>query len=270
MPIASNCIYRININFDEEKLLSEANDIMESGKDRHKFLNKINNKKQVMQSWCITSTKERAKELEKSEFYSTHVVPEGDNARLRIDQITNERVVQHDNKFREKVDAYFIDPSVDERQSESVLRNHIICKESDLTNYHHSLPEDSEIRKIDRAIGRYFNIPCNFRVRLSKLHNIDHKTFKPHTDPHTPWRVHICLKGDHSSKWHFRNSQTGKKTQFIQAKNRVYLVRTNTVQHWVSCNDWRKHIFWHIYHNDLVGADGTEYVADRTGELALP
>jgi hypothetical protein len=59
-------------------------------------------------------------------------------------------------------------------------------------------------------------------------------------------------------------------TTFNQPQEGCYLVRTNTVQHWVSTKRLRRHIYWHLYHNDLVGADGTKYIADRTGELALP
>ena len=261
MPIASNCIYKVDIPYNHKRLKEEVDTILELSKDRHAVgWRHPDNPKRFMSNVCVTSTKERADSLDAKSFYTGHVLPgNADNARGRIDVNTGEDVEVHDYRFREKVEAYFLDN----------LGNKI-CKESDLIHHHPSVEESSELKNISRAISKYFNIENHFRIRMSNLQGVGGNNFKPHVDQHTPWRVHICLEGDENSLWWFRNHVTKETTQFNQPQTGCYLVRTNTVQHWVSCKKLRRHIYWHIYHNDLVGADGTEYIADRTGELALP
>lgn len=258
MPLASNCIYKVNIPYNHKKLKEEVNFILENSKDRGGWVNTADPRR-FMNNVCVTSVKERTT-LDAKSFYTGHVIPGNtDNAKGRIDVNTGERVRIHDYRFREKVDAYFLDEQ-DKR----------IAKESDLVHHHSSVSDDSELKNIGKAISEYFSIPNRFRVRMSNLQGVGAKNFTPHVDQHTPWRVHICLEGDENSLWWFRNHITEEMTTFNQPQEGCYLVRTNTVQHWVSTKRLRRHIYWHLYHNDLVGADGTEYIADRTGELALP
>jgi len=258
MPIASNCIYKVDIPYNHNRLKDEVDFIIENSKDRGGWSND-GPLPRFMRNVSVTSIEERTK-LDAKSFYTGHVIPgNADNARGRVDANLNKDIHLHDYTFREKVDAYFLNAD-----------GSTICKESDLVHFHPSVAEDSELKNVSKAISDYFSIPNRFRVRMSHLQGIGGKIFKPHCDQHTPWRIHICLKGDEDSLWWFRNHVTEEMTTFNQPEEGCYLVRTNTVQHWVSTKRLRRHIYWHLYHNDLVGANGTEYFADRTGEKALP
>lgn len=110
---------------------------------------------------------------------------------------------------------------------------------------------DSEIYNFSRRITQYFNIDTPLRCRASFIHGYRKMTF--HSDPHTPWRVHVNLKSGPGTRWLFRTVEPEETIEWIQPKDSVWLVRTGDVQHAVEVpeDEIRWQLFYHLWQRDL-------------------
>jgi len=127
--------------------------------------------------------------------------------------------------------------------------------DKDLTTWHPSLI-NSEMFRLKNAIAEFFGISNNLRCRASCIPGPmpGHKRIPLyHTDPHTPWRVHVTLKNGPGAKWLFRNVEQDQVIEWHQPVGSAWLVRTGNVQHAidVGTNEIRWQLFYHIWQRDL-------------------
>ena len=73
MPLASNCIYKVDIPYNHKRLKEEVNFILENSKDRGGWVNSADPRR-FMNNVCVTSTQERTS-LDAKSFYTGHVIP---------------------------------------------------------------------------------------------------------------------------------------------------------------------------------------------------
>jgi len=110
---------------------------------------------------------------------------------------------------------------------------------------------DGEMYRLSKRIAEHFDIDNNLRCRASFMNGNNKLSF--HSDPHTPWRVHINLKSKQGATWIFRTLECDKTVKWIQPKESVWLIRTGNVQHSVKVygDDIRWQLFYHIWQSKL-------------------
>ncbi len=125
--------------------------------------------------------------------------------------------------------------------------------DTDLVFYPRAL-ENSYIRQVEQAISSYLGLQTP-RVRMSKI--IGSSSLQEaeglglHTDPHTPFRVHLALETMPMNKWKFR--QEGKEYNIHQPANGVpVLIEVANTEHSVimAPRMTRMHI-WFQYHTPV-------------------
>jgi hypothetical protein len=109
----------------------------------------------------------------------------------------------------------------------------------------------SEMFNLKNRIAYYLKVSDQLRCRVSFIHGS--KTINFHSDPHTPWRVHINLKSGPATRWFFRTLDPVETIEWAQPAGSVWLVRTGNVQHSVEVaeNETRWQLFYHIWQRDL-------------------
>ena len=110
---------------------------------------------------------------------------------------------------------------------------------------------DGEMHSLSKRIAEYFNIDNNLRCRASFIDGNNDLAF--HSDPHTPWRVHVNLKSNNGATWRFRSLESDETIEWIQPLDSIWLIRTGNVQHSVEVNryDIRWQLFYHIWQSNL-------------------
>ena len=130
-----------------------------------------------------------------------------------------------------------------------------VRSDRDLIAWHPSLL-NSEMFRLRNAISDFFKIDNNLRCRTSFIGGPPPGVTRIpmyHSDPHTPWRVHIAMKTGPKTKWFFRNAEQNKIIDWHQPTGGVYLIRTGNVQHAIDIgvNEVRWQLFYHIWQRDL-------------------
>lgn len=122
--------------------------------------------------------------------------------------------------------------------------------DEDLIHWHPTLI-GSEIYNLKNRIADFLKIDNQLRCRASFLHSGTQMNF--HTDPHTPWRVHVNLKSGDKTSWLFRTVNPTEIIEWVQPKNSVWLIRTGDVQHSVRVaeGETRWQLFYHIRQTNL-------------------
>jgi hypothetical protein len=157
------------------------------------------------------------------------------------DRLTGERVTKDwerytlgfPGKYRE-IDSYYQNGTLDR----------------DLIHWHPDMI-DSEMFHFKNRNAKFFNIDNNIRCRLSVLNGF--WNIPKHSDPHTPWRVHVNLKSGPNSYWKFHNIETNESITWQQPTGSVWLVRTGNIQHEVvvPAGESRWQLFYHIWERNL-------------------
>lgn len=126
------------------------------------------------------------------------------------------------------------------------------------THWHPALL-DSEIFNLKTRIATYLQIPEQLRCRASFIQG--YKKLNFHSDPHTPWRVHVTLKSGANTRWLFRTLDSDNIIEWTQPKNSVWLIRTGNVQHSIEVgqDDVRWQLFYHVWQSQL-GSDYYQYL----------
>jgi hypothetical protein len=109
--------------------------------------------------------------------------------------------------------------------------------------------ENSYLRELGDYFANLFKVN-SYRVRCSYLNNVSEDAeFKLHNDPHTPYRLHICLKTDPSIKWLFVDKDTTQHYIHQPADGSPVLIETGTTQHQIVCpqNVTRMHLWFQYY-----------------------
>jgi len=123
-------------------------------------------------------------------------------------------------------------------------------RDKDLIHWHPSLI-NSEIYNLKNRIADFLKISNQLRCRLSFSTKNTKLGF--HSDPHTPWRVHVNLKSGPNTYWKFRTLDPIEIIKWKQPTESVWLIRTGNVQHAVEVGDGeiRQQLFYHIWERDL-------------------
>jgi hypothetical protein len=110
---------------------------------------------------------------------------------------------------------------------------------------------DGEIYRLNNKIAEHFDIDNNLRCRASFCRGSNKVNF--HSDPHTPWRVHVNLKSNNGATWRFRSLESDETIEWIQPLDSLWLIRTGNVQHSIEVDqdDIRWQLFYHIWQSNL-------------------
>ena len=126
--------------------------------------------------------------------------------------------------------------------------------DKDLIAWHPRLLK-SEMFRLKNAVATYLGIDNNLRCRasFSSGGTGGSRIINFHSDPHTPWRVHVTLKTGPNTKWLFRDVEQNKIIEWYQPLGSVWLVRTGNIQHTVNVgdNEIRWQLFYHIWKTNL-------------------
>jgi hypothetical protein len=114
--------------------------------------------------------------------------------------------------------------------------------------------QDTEMYRLGQRIKEFFKLDYNLRCRVS-MHWGEAQVTR-HSDPHTPWRVHITLKTGPKSHWGFYDPDNFNSDECLiweQPPGSVWLVRTGNIQHqvYVPRGEYRLQLFYHIWNKDL-------------------
>lgn len=120
----------------------------------------------------------------------------------------------------------------------------------DLVHWHPDLA-NSEMYNLTIRIAECLKINNRLRCRASFMQGPT--GLSTHSDPHTPWRVHINLKSGPGTYWKFSDIDTKETVEWVQPKDSVWLVRTGNVQHGLVIpeGETRWQLFYHIWQADL-------------------
>jgi hypothetical protein len=120
----------------------------------------------------------------------------------------------------------------------------------DLIQWHPDMV-NSEMYSFKDRIASFFNIDNNLRCRLSFING--HWNIPKHSDPHTPWRVHVNLKSGPNCHWRFHDIETKESITWQQPTGSVWLIRTGNIQHEVvvPAGESRWQLFYHIWERNL-------------------
>lgn len=112
---------------------------------------------------------------------------------------------------------------------------------------------NSELYRVGQEIKKYLNISA-VRCRVSFIKG--EKYIKPHTDPHTDWRVHINLKSGPDTCWEFSEIGSDDVIAWKQPQGSTWLIRTGTVQHAVRVprDEERWQVYFHLWEDNLGSA----------------
>lgn len=118
-------------------------------------------------------------------------------------------------------------------------------RDGELVHWHPDLV-GGEMFNLKNRIAEYLKVSDQMRCRASFIAGPGNIHF--HSDPHTPWRVHVNLKSGPNTKWLFRNLTTNEIIEWKQPQNSVWLVRTGDIQHSVKvvAPEIRWQLFYHI------------------------
>lgn len=122
--------------------------------------------------------------------------------------------------------------------------------DKDLIAWHPSLLK-SEMFRLKNAIAEFLDIDSNLRCRTSFIGGRHIMSY--HSDPHTPWRVHVTLKSGPNTKWLFKDVEGNQTLEWHQPVGSVWLIRTGNIQHGidVGVDEIRWQLFYHIWKTNL-------------------
>ena len=103
------------------------------------------------------------------------------------------------------------------REIDSYYKNGM--PDRDLIQWHPDIV-DSEMFRFKDRIASFFNIDNNLRCRLSFING--KWNIAKHSDPHTPWRVHVNLKSGPGTYWKFHDIETNETITWHQPAGSVW------------------------------------------------
>lgn len=222
MPDIRTIAYKLPIEFDRNKLYYELENIVQ--KNAKGSSAAITNKKGTDESnWFNTRS---------GLMHVTKVLDTGEQVSKDFKRWT----LGFPGEWKDNLESYFPDGTGDREMIEW-----------------HPLLAKSEMRSLGQRISDYFNLNTHLRCRASFLQGPKELFF--HSDPHTPWRVHVNFKSGEGVKWVFKDD-TGI-VEWEQPSDEVWLIRTGNIMHNVKvpANQERWQLFYHIWKTNLDSKD---------------
>ncbi len=220
--------YKLPIDIDADKIRKEIDHFLTN--ERTELQGNIKN---FAVSYSITN----AKDISMNEWFDRNnsVMPNfidenGEKVTKHYDQYT----LGFPGEWKDNVTAYFADGTCDKD---------LIHWRSDMI--------DSEIYRLTKRIEKFFNLDYNIRCRSSFFYGP--RILNKHSDPHTPWRVHVTLKSGPETRWEFIDIDTKETITWKQPPDSVWLIRTGNVQHRVIVpeNESRVQLFYHLWNKNI-------------------
>ena len=222
MPDINTIAYQLPIEFDRKKLIDEFEATLNPSASKAMGFAITNKSGTDLTSWFNTrsGTMPTTKDLNAGEF---------------VEKNFKKYTLGFPGPWRNDLESYFEDGTSDR----------------EMTEWHPTLV-NSEMHQLSKRIGEFFNLGTSLRCRASILHGPKELYF--HSDPHTPWRVHINLKTGPGTKWLFKD-ETGM-LEWHQPSEGIWLVRTGNIMHnvRVPAGEERWQLYYHIWRANL-GSD---------------